>query len=214
MVTLTRSAGDDRAGLRRRMRAARRSLGADERAAAAAAVAASLARLGLPRPQTRVAVYLPMDGELDPGPAAALARARGCTLYAPEITSFSRRRMRFAELSPRTGTRRNRWDIEEPSGPSVDGRWLDLALVPCVAFDGAGARLGLGAGFYDRHFAFLMRRTAWRRPRLVGLAYDFQRLPQLEQRSWDVPLWGVVTERGVYGPARTLARPAEGERAP
>ena len=196
------------------MRAARRALGADERAAAAAAVAANLARLGLPGPRTRVAVYLPMDCELDPGPAAALARARACTLYAPVITSFSRRRMQFGELSPRAGTRRNRWGIEEPSGTLVDGRWLDLALVPCVAFDGSGARLGLGAGFYDRHFAFLTRRAVWRRPRLVGLAYEFQHLPRLEQRSWDVPLWGVVTERGIYGPARRLAHPSAGADAP
>jgi 5-formyltetrahydrofolate cyclo-ligase len=196
------------------MRAARRGLGADERATAAAAAAANLVRLGFPGPRTRVAAYLPIDCELDPGPAAALARARGCTVYAPVITSFGQRRMRFAELSPRMGTRRNRWGIDEPSGSGVDGRWLDLALVPCVAFDETGARLGLGAGFYDRHFAFLKCRTAWHRPRLIGLAYDFQRLPRLEQRPWDVPLWGVVTDRGVYGPASAFARPAPGEDAP
>ena len=72
------------------------------------------------------------------------------------------------------------------------------------AFDARGARLGMGAGFYDRHFSFLLRRGAWRRPRLVGLAYGFQQVSRLPQEPWDVPLWGVVSDAGVHGHARTL----------
>lgn len=200
-------AHEDRVSLRRRMRAARRQLGAAERRAAAEAAAANLALAGLPLPHTRVAFYLPMDGELDPGPAVALARARGCEVYVPVITSFRARRMRFVPWSAELATRRNRWGIHEPEGAGIDGRWLHLALVPCVAFDDAGARLGLGAGFYDRHFAYLARRSAWPRPRLVGLAYDFQRVPRLEQAAWDVPLWGSVSDRGVYGRAAAFTAP-------
>jgi 5-formyltetrahydrofolate cyclo-ligase len=195
------------------MRAARRAVPADERAAAAAAVAARLARLGLPMPGSRLGAYLPMDGELDPGPALQLARNRGCKLFVPVITRFSRRRMRFAELEGSTRMQPNRWGIPEPASPGMHGRWLDVALVPCVAFDRHGERLGMGAGFYDRHFAFLGNRSTWQRPRLLGLAYDFQCVSSIDARAWDIPLWGVVTERAVYGPAARFLRPSTTETA-
>ena len=186
------------------MRTARRQLDPGARRAAAARVAEQLAQLGLPRPHSRVAVYVPMDGEIDPAPIAALARRRACELYVPVITRFNARHMRFAPLTAGRSLRPNRWGIHEPEGVGIDGRWLDLVLVPCVAFDAGGARLGMGAGFYDRHFSFLLRRGAWRRPRLVGLAYDFQQVSRLPQEPWDVPLWGVVSDGGVHGHARTL----------
>ena len=70
-------------------------------------------------------------------------------------------------------------------------------LVPLVAFDGAGNRLGMGGGFYDRTFAYRARRRRWRKPWLIGVAYEFQRLKSLPQRPWDVLLDGVLTERGL-----------------
>jgi 5-formyltetrahydrofolate cyclo-ligase len=204
---------DDRAAVRRRLRAERREIPADLRDAAAAAVAANLARLGLPKPGTRVAAYLAMDGELDPAPALSLARRRGCDLFLPVVTRFSRRSMRFSRLGAGAAMRRNRWGILEPDRPGINGRWLDLALVPCVAFDANGERLGMGAGFYDRHFSFLKHRSAWRRPRLLGLAYEFQRTSGIDVRPWDVPLWGVVTELGVYGRAAEFLRRTTTETA-
>ena len=103
---------------------------------------------------------------------------------------------------------RRRWSwarapcIREPrGGHRIHGARLDLALVPCVAFDGSGQRLGLGAGFYDRHFGYLNWRVSWRRPRLLGLAFECQRVAHLAPQPWDVALWGVVTESGVYGRA-------------
>jgi 5-formyltetrahydrofolate cyclo-ligase len=69
-------------------------------------------------------------------------------------------------------------------------------LTPLVAFDLHGNRLGMGGGFYDRTFEFLNRHTHWRRPLLIGLAYDFQRVEQLYSHGWDVRLSGVVTEQG------------------
>jgi 5-formyltetrahydrofolate cyclo-ligase len=70
--------------------------------------------------------------------------------------------------------------------------------VPLVGFDADGNRLGMGAGFYDRHFAFLRHRRAWHRPLLIGLAFERQRVARLPAAAHDVPLWGVVTERGFY----------------
>ena len=178
--------------LRRRLRAARRAVGERERAAAARAIAARLAALGLPRPRTRIAAYEASDGELDPSHALARAVALGCTIHFPRITSLRGRRMRFLPAGAGPAAR--------PSSPDP-ARWFDLVLVPLVAFDALGNRLGRGAGFYDRHFAFLLRRRAWRRPLLLGVAFEFQRVDRLPAKPSDVPLWGVVTERGVYGRA-------------
>ncbi len=185
------------------MREARRGVEPARRAAAAQAVAERVAELGLPRPRTRIAAYLPLDGEIDPGPVVDLARERGCDVYVPVITSFRRRRMRFGALpADAQACGRNSWGIAEPaSSDLLDGRWLPLVIVPCVAFDAGGDRLGMGVGFYDRHFGFLMQRNCWVRPRLLGLAFDLQRVSELPRRHWDVPLWGVVTENAIYGRA-------------
>jgi 5-formyltetrahydrofolate cyclo-ligase len=67
-------------------------------------------------------------------------------------------------------------------------------LTPLVAFDDTGVRVGVGRGYYDRCFRFLAGRGAWRRPKLLGVAYELQRVPSLPRQSWDVPLWGAVTE--------------------
>jgi 5-formyltetrahydrofolate cyclo-ligase len=74
---------------------------------------------------------------------------------------------------------------------------LDLVFVPLVGFDAKGERLGMGAGYYDRAFAFLRRRHHWIHPRLIGLAYSFQQVPHIEGASHDVRLNAVVTEKGL-----------------
>ena len=178
---------EDRHALRRRLRAARRAVPAAERPAAAAELDRGLARLGLPRPGTRISAFHPFDGEIDPGVVLRRAQAIGCRVYFPVVTSLRGRRMRFV-ASPDRGNLD--W---------INPRWLDLVLVPLVGFDTRGHRLGMGAGLYDRHFAFLRQRRAWRRPLLVGVAFDAQKVGRLAEAAHDVQLDGVVTERGVYG---------------
>jgi 5-formyltetrahydrofolate cyclo-ligase len=75
---------------------------------------------------------------------------------------------------------------------------LDLVLTPLVAFDAQGHRLGMGGGFYDRSFAYLLRHSRWLRPRLIGLAYDFQRQTRLPHQPWDVPLHAIATDHRLY----------------
>jgi 5-formyltetrahydrofolate cyclo-ligase len=58
-------------------------------------------------------------------------------------------------------------------------------------------RVGVGRGYYDRCFRFLLGRNAWQRPKLLGVAYELQHLPYIETQAWDIPLWGAVTEAGV-----------------
>ena len=105
--------------------------------------------------------------------------------------------MRFAPLKSSRGMRSNSFGIREPRHRSrIPTRQLDVVLVSLVGFDPNGNRLGMGGGFYDRHFSFLKSRTRYLRPRLIGVAYAMQEVAQIPHDPWDVPMWGIVTERG------------------
>lgn len=71
---------------------------------------------------------------------------------------------------------------------------LDIVLTPLLGFDLEGTRLGMGKGFYDKTFAFLNENKNIQKPRLIGLAYDWQAVPQLPREQYDVSLFGVVTD--------------------
>jgi 5-formyltetrahydrofolate cyclo-ligase len=181
---------------RRRSRLSRR-----ERDAFGARLARVAVREPLIRNSHRIAVYLPVNGEMDPRPLMDRLRSMGKALYLPVLVDFPERRLWFSAYAPGAPLVSNRYGIPEPKcAPFRRTRpvSLDLVLMPLVAFDANGHRLGMGGGYYDRSLAFIKRRCHWRKPRLLGLAYDFQRLPLIEAESWDVPLDGVATERRVY----------------
>ena len=202
---MTESADADRAA-RRRLRALRLSMPAAERAAAERAIAARLRRLGLARPGLRVAAYLAMPGEASL--ATFLAVAAGARVYLPRISSRRRRTLEFVELAPGAELRRGPYGILEPPAHGRRARMatLDAVLVPLVAFDREGHRLGMGAGYYARALAPRRDRVrAYRRPKLVGIAYSCQELASITPRAWDVALDAVVTERELIVP-RAAAR--------
>ncbi len=190
---------NSRANLRREMRTRRRGLTDAQRTQLSEYTAACFRRHRLFHHARRVAAYLPNDGELDPMPLMALAWAMGKQVYLPVLSHLRSDHLLFVPYAPGDALRENRFGIPEPVVSlrhMVDLKALDLVLMPLVAFDGQGNRLGMGGGFYDRSFAFLRSRRHWLKPHLVGMAYDFQRVDCLQHQPWDVPLQGVVTEKG------------------
>lgn len=187
--------------LRRELRTRRRSLGAVAQRRAATDLAHYLDRLNIFGANRRVAFYIASDGEIDPRPAMRLAARAGTTCLVPVIPGRGYRRLRFAELDDATPLRRNRYGIPEPE---VSARRLlavleiDIVMLPLVAFDRSGNRLGMGGGFYDSTLALRHARRHFRRPAIIGLAHECQRLEHLETEPWDVPLDRIVTDRGVY----------------
>jgi 5-formyltetrahydrofolate cyclo-ligase len=187
---------DDRNALRRRLKQLRRAVPAAERRAAGEAVAHHIGHRFNLRPGLRIAVYAPLPAELDTAALVRLCAQHRCRIYLPRLTDLRRHRMQFVAAG---GTmRRNHLGIMEPVRlRRLPARNLDLVFVPLVGFDAKGERLGMGAGYYDRAFAFLRRRRHWIHPRLIGLAYSFQQVPHIEGASHDVRLNAVITEKGL-----------------
>jgi 5-formyltetrahydrofolate cyclo-ligase len=193
--SISSEARAERRGLRQRIRAERRALAPATRVAADRAIAAQLRALDVFRHARRIAVFLAFDGEPSLRRVIEDAVRGGKRVYAPIIT---RRAMTFAELGhgERLGT--NFFGILEPDrAKRIDPRRLDLVLTPLVAFDERGVRIGVGRGYYDRCFQFLRARSAWHRPKLLGVAYELQHVHAISPEPWDVPLWGAVTEARV-----------------
>jgi len=191
----------DRSLLRAELRARRRALSAHECASASRQFARILRRSNLLRPGRHVAVYVAHDSEADPSAIVRLARRNRCELYLPAIADYRHRRMEFRRYARDTRLRPNRYGIAEPARDAAARRAvgrLDLVLVPLVAVDPSGTRLGTGAGFYDRCLHHLRAGRRWRRPKLIGLGYEFQRVATLAARAWDVPLDALLTEKDLY----------------
>ena len=184
-----------REDIRRRMRETRRALSGAERAAAAASAARVVTALPAWEDAARIAIYHAMDGELDPAPLVTAARVAGKQVYLPVLNQRDDEPMLFLPWAADTRMQPNRYNIPEPvTGAPLAAQELDLVLAPLVAFDSRGQRLGMGAGFYDRSFAFL-KDTRITRPLLIGYAFACQQVNTLPMESWDVPLAGVVTEQ-------------------
>jgi 5-formyltetrahydrofolate cyclo-ligase len=176
--------------LRREVRAARRELTESHRDAADRRILAGIRSMPAFRAARRVALFFAFDGE--PDLSTLFATDRNKQFFAPVITPSD---MQFAAVGGDTVLTENFFGIPEPAELTlIDPRSLDLVLTPLVAFDLRGNRIGVGAGYYDRCFSFLLRRRHWHHPKLVGTAYALQEFKAFEPNAWDVPLWAAVTE--------------------
>ena len=148
-----------------------------------------------------VALFLSFDGELDTQPLIEQLWRAGKKVYLPVLHPFSEGNLLFLHYHPHSELVVNRLKITEPK---LDVRdvlplsQLDVLITPLVAFDEQGQRLGMGGGFYDRSLAYQARRQSWRKPTLLGLAHECQKVACLDQASWDVPLQGTVSDRQWY----------------
>ncbi len=189
----------ERRALRTRLRTARRALvhtpqDANQR------ICARLKRTPELRRGGNIAAYLSADGEVDVQVLLNWAIERSSHVYLPVIQAD--KTLRFARYHPDVPLQRNRFGIYEPSirrgAASISPRCLHVVLMPLVGFDVRGNRLGMGGGYYDRTFSFMHQPARWAQPRLIGLAYELQRLPAIANAPWDIPLCKVVTERQIY----------------
>ena len=186
---------DSRALLRARMSVRRNELGAKQRIAAAAGVLHSLETLPEFMTDANVAGYWAVRGELPLNLAVASLARRDQHYFLPVLGDS--RQLRFAEYRTGGALAPNRFGIPEPEATGAalrDARGMDVILLPLLAFDRAGHRLGSGGGWYDRTLAFLRDAARPAVPLLVGVGYAFQEVKAIPAASWDVDLDYIATD--------------------
>ncbi len=144
----------------------------------------------------KVALYWPFDQEVD-------AKLLIPELWQDQIETYLPRlrpdqSLEFALYSADTRCQANRFGIPEPKDPAklASLETLDLLLIPLLAFDLQGHRLGMGAGFYDRTLSKIA--THPKRALFLGLAYEIQKADSLCTDPWDIRLDAVMTEKHIY----------------
>jgi len=145
-------------------------------------------------------VYWPMPDEVDVIDLIDIVIAQNRRAYLPIVRQDMT--LGFGEVTASTRFCRNQYGIPEPvttNDSLITARNLHLVITPLSAFDDSGNRIGFGGGYYDRTFGFRRHRTSWLRPRLVGVAFDAQRVAAIKANPWDVTMDAVITENAVYG---------------
>lgn len=194
----------DAADIRRTRLAHRRGISDDLVRRRSVAAVARLQRTDWWLSARSIAIYAAVGGELRLDGLLELRRADQ-QLYVPVLDTAT---LRFAPFDHDTMWRPNRFGIAEPAAPdqalppdSIDATMLDLVVVPCVAVDHAGHRIGMGGGWYDRTFSFLGVAERPTAPLMIGFVHDEQVVDTIEPAPWDIGLDGVIT------PTRTIPVP-------
>jgi 5-formyltetrahydrofolate cyclo-ligase len=176
--------------LRASARAARRSLRTPERQQASTTIVARLQRLPDVRDATTILLYAAQPTEVDLGGLVRPLRSRGARTLFPRVVGEQLDLVAAADLRTlELGYR----GIREPAGPRVGPEVVDVAIVPGVAFDPLGGRLGQGGGHYDRLLARLPERCL-----RIGVCFACQMVPRVPRSAHDEAVDLVVTEHALY----------------
>jgi 5-formyltetrahydrofolate cyclo-ligase len=181
-----------KAQLRKQMRQQRQALAPPAQLSAASAASHRISQLPGWSEATRIALYIANDGEMDASSLEALCREDGKQLFLPVIEENSE--LVFGAWPSDITLVANRFGIPEP-GADVErcsASAMDVVVLPLVAWDLRGGRLGMGGGFYDRTFAGVNG------PLLVGLAHSLQQVSFVPQDPWDISMNFVVTDTALH----------------
>jgi 5-formyltetrahydrofolate cyclo-ligase len=141
----------------------------------------------------KIALYLANDGEINPNHIKNFLRNEGIEVYLPVLND---KKLKFAKLGHKFA--KNKFNINEPTATEMlNAEQLDIIFMPLVGFDKQKNRLGMGGGFYDRTLAF-KKYQKHTNPKLIGLAFDCQKVDKLAVKKWDVPLDIIITPTTIY----------------
>ncbi len=150
-------------------------------------------------PHRSIGCFLSFDGEISTHAVVEHILAERGVCYLPKLKPNKPNRLWFMPYDLSSRMINNRLGIPEVDltvNHALAVSKIDLVLLPLVAFDEKGNRLGMGGGFYDATFAHL--RDSNNRPSFVGLAFESQKSTNLPRDHWDLPLDGVCTEQAFY----------------
>jgi 5-formyltetrahydrofolate cyclo-ligase len=183
--------------LRKELRHRRGSIDAEQRAEWDRQINHHLIHQVLQSRPAVVAAYLAFDGEPDLSPSLAALSQQGVTLALPVIQDLpGKSAITFCPWQAEAPLQNNRYGIPEPTDAGIiPVPEIDLVLVPLVGWDLSGARLGMGASFYDRMFQPFAEQE---KPARIGVAYELQKTDSIPCDPWDIPLHAVLTENGWF----------------
>ena len=144
----------------------------------------------------KVSIYIPVHNEVPTKRIIQLIIGSNTKCFLPVINQdLNNKNMRFAEFNHETALVKNKFDISEPiRGPFAKASQLDLIVIPLVAFDNEGFRLGMGKGYYD--FTFGTSKVN-KKPLFWGLSYDFQKIDSCYPEEHDLKMEAVICPSGV-----------------
>lgn len=186
---------ETKAALRREARTARENLPETDRGVWSERIRKRLASLPVWKRARVVALYAPIRGEVDLLPLVELARAEGKRVIFPRAR-VEGRALEFFEIRRPEDLVPGAYGVPEPPGEGarrVPLSAVDLVVLPGLAFDARGRRLGFGGGYYDR----LLERGG---PVTVGVAFDCQLREALPEEAHDRPVELVLTEARCLAP--------------
>ena len=179
--------------LRDRMKSVRRALGDGPRAERSAAIAERVLQLPAWKTAKTVALFVPMRTEIDVGLLEKVARREGKRVAAPRMVEGVNGGLAIALHEWEEGVEpvESGKMVREPpiTAPLIDPATVDLVIVPGLAFDERGARIGYGAGLYDDLLPKCVN------AKRIGVAHDFQLLAEIPQRPGDERVDGIVTNQ-------------------
>lgn len=180
------------------MRAALSALEPSERAALSVRVTARLSALPIFSGASSVALYASLPDEVATKALLVARWSRGEPVWLPRMRADGA--LDFVAVRGENGLHSVRYGIREPLPelPATSPTDLDVLVLPGLAFDRGGVRLGRGGGFYDRSFADLDASAP--RPRAIGIAFSFQLVEELPRLDHDLAVDLLVTEHGVENP--------------
>ena len=182
--------------LRRQLRQQRRLTTPQQQRAAGRAILQHIQRHRLLAGKQKVGIYLSAFGEVDTAVLIDWCFRQHKQVYLPQVRHMDQKLVWLRICRTQWQQRRFHWHrlgMQQPQHQrGVLAHTMDILLMPLLGFDNSGSRLGMGGGFYDRTLA-----SCPSKPFRLGIAYDFQRIPQFPRQPWDQSLDAVATPSGM-----------------
>ncbi len=190
--------------IRQEIRLLRKSISKKESQLAAQKLAKKLKADSRYRNALEIACFISFDAEINTTPLIEMLFNDGKKVYLPKLKPIKPNRLWFMPYQQNAKLLNNRLGIPEVDltvNYAIAVSKLDVILMPLVAFDLQGNRLGMGGGFYDAtlaHLSGLKKANLQHKPLCIGIAYQQQLVNQLPTENWDIKLDGVLTQDNFY----------------
>ena len=145
----------------------------------------------------KISIYFPIKNEVSTEIITSFIRESGKKCFLPLIDKdLNNKEMKFSEFTSQTTLVKNKFNIPESSNSSlIIASELELVIMPLVAFDNKGYRLGMGQGYYDFTFKNFQLN---KKQVFLGLAYDFQKIGSCHPEEHDLKMDAVICPSGIY----------------